>query len=106
MLVLATRLTARALNWPSLLREVTAVGLAPSRSRSEHALRPSASLCTRRLASLKPELCVDRCTLQHRAREGRAIEEFRALLDALFHAGHDNIEARYLLLCCAVLRSS
>lgn len=42
--------------------------------------------------------------LQHRAREGRAIEEFRALLDALFHAGHDNIEARDLLLCCAVLR--
>ncbi|KAL4424304.1 hypothetical protein ABPG75_001605 [Micractinium tetrahymenae] len=35
---------------------------------------------------------------QHRAREGRAIEEMRALLDALFHAGHDNIETGAMMV--------
>lgn len=35
---------------------------------------------------------------QHRAREARAIEELRALLDALFHAGHDNIETGAMMV--------
>lgn len=60
-------------------------GLASPRARLLHP--PGASLST----ACPP------CAPQHRAREWRAVEELRALLEALAHAGHDNIEARCLL---------